>query len=461
MLFPRSIRWRLLVWYGLLLVTVLCGFGFTAWHFEKGRRFRRMDDGLQGRLSVLINAFRVVPERTDKKRNPELRLTSEQTALFGGVDGYYYLVWMQGSQPIIASAGAPQNVPVPSAHENNPRMRGGVRESFLFAAPVNCVLVGHSTANEESDLQAFGGALIGIGLAIVAAGLFGGWWLLTQALVPVEKIAAAAEKIATGDLSQRIGLPETESELGRLAAVLNGSFARLEALFVQQARFTADAAHELRTPVAIMLTQTQSALTRERSPAEYRETLEACQRATQRMRRLIESLLQLARLDAGQDALCCTSCDLAKIAFECLELLNPLAEARGIHFNTQLPPLPCEGDPERLAQVVMNLVANAIDYNRDNGEVCISTNRRQDMAILVVRDTGVGIAAEDLPHVFERFHRCDPSRTAGTHSGLGLAIACAIVRAHGGAIEVTSKLGEGTTFTVSLPDSRLVTCKPA
>src|SRR5207253_855749 len=117
------------------------------------------------------------------------------------------------------------------------------------------------------------------------------------------RINEVAARLAAGDLSRRIDVDETESELGQLAARLNATFAQLEALFAQQARFTADAAHELRTPVAVMLTQTQSALARERTPAEYRETLEACQRATQRMRRLIESLLELARLDAGQDPL--------------------------------------------------------------------------------------------------------------------------------------------------------------
>ena len=268
--FPRSIRWRLQIWYGALLVAVLCGFGFTAYHLEKARRFRQIDEGLQARLSVLVDALRAGPERgADKTRVPEPHLTPTQTALFGGLEGYYYAVWMQAKEPIAVSPGAPAGIPVPDNRSTAMRGRGNFRESFLFAAPVNCVLVGRSIAAEQGDLQTFGGALAGVGLLVLAAGLVGGWWLVTRAMQPVEKISATAERIASGDLSQRIGAAETGSELGRLAGVLNATFARLEALFAQQARFTADAAHELRTPVAVMLTQTQSALARERSSEDF------------------------------------------------------------------------------------------------------------------------------------------------------------------------------------------------
>ncbi|MDR3402913.1 MAG: ATP-binding protein [Chthoniobacter sp.] len=451
--FPRSIRWRLQLWYGALLVAVLCGFGFTAYHLESGRRFRRIDEGLQARLAVLLDALRAGPERgADKKRVPEVHLAPAQSSLFGGTDGYYFIVWMQGAEPLAVSPGAPGDVPKPDSRGTQMRMRGELRESFLFAAPVNCVLVGRSIATEQADLRTFGGALAAIGGVVLAAGLLGGWWLVTRALRPVEEISATAMKIAEGDLSQRINTGETDSELGRLAAVLNATFARLDALFAQQARFTADAAHELRTPVAVMLTQTQSALARERPVAEYRETLEACQRATQRMRRLIESLLALARLDAGQEPLRRTPCDLSKIAGDCLELVRPLAAARAIQIHADLPAVTCQVDAERLAQVVTNLLSNAIDYNRDGGEIRVTTRGDSGTATLIVRNTGCGISAEDLPHVFERFQRGDKARTAAAgHCGLGLAIAQAIVRAHGGSIEAASESGAGAVFTVKLP----------
>ena len=197
-----------------------------------------------------------------------------------------------------------------------------------------------------------------------------------------------------------------------------------------------------------MLTQTQSALARERPTAEYRETLEACQRATQRMRRLIESLLELARLDAGQEPLRRDACDLSQIAADCIELIRPLAAARQLQIHTELPAAPCPGDAERLAQVVTNLLSNAIDYNQDGGEIRVTTKHHSGTATLIVSNTGPGISSEDLPHIFERFHRADRARTAG-HSGLGLTITQAIVHAHGGSIEVESVLRKGATVTVT------------
>ncbi|MCE9612555.1 MAG: HAMP domain-containing protein [Chthoniobacter sp.] len=448
---PKSIRWRLQLWYGALLVAVLSGFGFTAFHFARARQLRRIDEGLQKRVSVLVDALRVARPawRTDVRPRPIF--TPTQAELFDDEAGHYFVIWMQGPEPILSSLVAPAGVPKPGSGDALPRMRGDFRETFLFAAPVNCVLVGRRISAEQADLRTLAALLVTVGSAVLAAGFFGGWWFVTRALRPIAEISATAEKIAAGDLSQRIGTAETDSELGQLAAVLNSTFTRLETAFAQQARFTSDAAHELRTPVAVMLTQTQSALARERTATDYRETLESCQRATQRMRRLIESLLELARFDAGQEPLRRVACDLAKIAAECIELIRPLVTARGLTMHTALSPAPSYGDAERLAQVVTNLLANAVAYNRTDGEIRVTTELRGGIATLTVANTGPGISAENLPHIFERFHRADLARTGSAgHSGLGLAIAEAIVHAHGGTIAVVSEEEKGATFTVRL-----------
>jgi two-component system OmpR family sensor kinase len=251
-------------------------------------------------------------------------------------------------------------------------------------------------------------------------------------------------------LSQRINVAEAESELGQLAAVLNATFARLEAAFAQQQQFTSDAAHELRTPVSVMLTQAQAALNRERTAPEYRETVEACQRAAQRMRKLIESLLALTRLDAGQEVLKRLRFDFSKTVSDCVELVKPMAEERGIKISTALEPVEITGDSERLAQVVTNLLTNAIQYNRAEGAVNVTLELQNGFAVLTVADSGAGIPPEDLPRVFERFYRAEKSRTGAGNSGLGLAISKAIVEAHGGGIEVSSELDRGTIFTVRL-----------
>ena len=252
-------------------------------------------------------------------------------------------------------------------------------------------------------------------------------------------------------MSQRINVAETESELGRLAAVLNSTFARLDAAFEQQKQFASDAAHELRTPVSVILTQTQTALGRERQAAEYRETVEACQRAAQRMRKLIRELLELAQLDAGQERMKRLRFDFAKTIADCIELTQPLAAESGVNLVSELPPLEITGDPERLAQVVTNLLTNAVQYNKPGGEVRVKLKLENGLAVLTVADTGQGIAAKDLPRVFGRFFRADESRTGAGNAGLGLAISKAIIEAHGGTIEVASEKDAGTTFTVRLP----------
>ena len=329
-------------------------------------------------------------------------------------------------------------------------MRGTLREVTLATPSGEIILVGRSIAPELRELRQTALKLAGSGAIILFFGLAGGWWFVSRALRPIENISAAAVKISAGDLSQRINVAEAESELGKLASVLNSTFARLDAAFAQQKQFASDAAHELRTPVSVMLTQTQTALNRERTAPEYRETLEACQRAAQRMRKLIGALLELARLDAGQEQMKRLRFDFSRTVADCVELVKPLAEESGIKVFTELSPLEITGDAGRLAQVATNLLTNAIQYNRPKGEVRVKLASQGGLAIFTVSDTGNGISREDLPHVFKRFYRGDKSRTGG-NTGLGLAISRAIVEAHGGAIEVSSVEDAGTTFTVRLP----------
>jgi heavy metal sensor kinase len=292
---------------------------------------------------------------------------------------------------------------------------------------------------------------LAVGGFILLVGHAGGWWLVSRAIKPINEISATAMKISAGDLSQRINVAEAESELGQLAAVLNSTFARLETAFAQQQQFTADAAHELRTPVSVILTQTQTALNREREAGDYKQTVEACQRAAQRMRKLIESLLALARFDAGQEVLKRSQFDFSKTISDCIELVQPLAEERGVKVIAEISSLKISGDAERLAQVVTNLLTNAIQYNQPGGEVRVKLESQGGLAGLAVADTGPGITAENLPRVFGRFFRADESRTGTGNAGLGLAISKAIVEAHGGTIEATSEVGTGTTFVVRLP----------
>jgi two-component system, OmpR family, sensor kinase len=484
----NSIKWRLQLWYGLILVVVLAGFGATAFQLERNRQFRRVDDELHRRVGALIQQLHgrqrgPSPGRPPADERPlppgnadappfergggKFSLPPRITAMFDEEDtnGFYFIIRGRGGEEVAVSSNAPAaavyfsptgpyfSPPKGDSRPEDlpPRMIGSKREMFSITPPGETILVGKDIARETHDLKMAALRLIGSGTVILLLGLAGGWWFVGRSLRPVSEISSTATKIAAGDLSLRINTAETQSELGQLAAVLNSTFARLETAFTQQKQFAADAAHELRTPVSVILTQTQTSLNRERDAASYKQTVEACQRAAQRMRKLIESLLELARFDAGQEVLKRTGFDFSKTVSESVELVQTLAEERGVKMIPDLPPLEIVGDADRLAQVAANLLTNAIQYNRPGGEVRVKLESQNGLAVLTVADTGQGIAVENLPRVFGRFFRADQSRTGSGNAGLGLAICKAIVEAHGGTIEVASEIGKGSTFTVRLP----------
>jgi heavy metal sensor kinase len=488
----KSIKWRLQLWYGVILVAVLAGFGVMAYQLERGRLWRQVDEDLHRRFAVLTSALHQAHGPENRHRNghrpepppdgmpddfpPPQDLPLEHFTLppfaAGWFDtnqpnGFYYLILSPTGTRLAASPNAPAaprgEVPparnAPGQEPNNPRppapawTQDGFREIANHTPSDETVVVGCAIEPQRRELKLTAVNLTVMGGLVLLVGLAGGWWLVGRALRPIAEISSTATKISAGDLSQRINTAEAESELGQLAAVLNSTFARLETAFAQQQQFAADAAHELRTPVSVLLTQTQTALTREREAASYRQTVEACQRAAQRMRKLIESLLELARFDAGQEILSRQPFDLARAAAECVELIRPLAEERRVKISTELAPLEITGDAGRLAQVITNLLTNAVQFNQPEGEVRLRLEARDGLAVLEVADTGRGIAPADLPHVFERFYRADPARTGAGNSGLGLSICKAIVEAHGGSIEAAngSGSGAGATFTLRLP----------
>jgi two-component system, OmpR family, sensor kinase len=486
----KSIKWRLQIWYGLILVIVLAVLGFTAYQLQRQELFGRIDNELQRRLGTIADALhghgpergrppfdRPPPDQMPGDFPPpegqqprEFQLPPQAEGLFDLSDPhhFYFVIYGRDGNEIAHSTNGPsvtmtldttkflesQNVPPNIFSNKRPAIETVGPNQQLFTARQlpsgETIWVGCSIAPESHELQMTALKLTGVSAIILFFGLAGGWWISSRAIRPVENISATAVKISAGDLSQRINTADTESELGQLAAVLNSTFARLESAFAQQKQFASDAAHELRTPVSVILTQTQAALIRERDPGEYKQTVEACQRAAQRMKKLISALLELARLDAGQEQMKRLRFDFAKTVTDCVELVRPLADERHVKISTELAPLEIEGDAERLGLVVTNLLTNAIQYNHDGGEVKAALKAENGMAVLAVSDTGQGIPAEDLPRVFERFYRADRSRSSG-NAGLGLAISRAIIAAHGGSIDAASEENAGSTFTVRLP----------
>jgi heavy metal sensor kinase len=294
--------------------------------------------------------------------------------------------------------------------------------------------------------------IVGAVAALAVAG-GGGYLLASLALGPIDRITATARAIGATTLGRRLRLGGPNDEVRRLAQAFDEMLDRIDETLDRERRFTADAAHELRTPLTILKGELEVALRRERSPEAYREAMESMAQEVDRLVRLTDDLLTLARADAGGAPLEQEAVSVDGLARWAAEHFQSAARGKGITLDTSGPSaLVVSGDSDRLRQLLTNLVDNAITYTPPGGRVRLTWDRDGSIARVAVIDTGTGIAPEDLPLVFDRFYRADRARarTSGG-SGLGLPIAQWIVRAHGGRIAVESQPGRGTTVTVWLP----------
>jgi two-component system, OmpR family, sensor kinase len=314
------------------------------------------------------------------------------------------------------------------------------------------ILVGVPTSNVQATLDQLARDL---GLTVLVAFLafaLGVWWLARRVLAPVQRVTQAAAQVSSKDLQRRVPVPETDDELRALALSINHMLDRLQESFETQRRFTADASHELRTPVTAIVGHAQYLLRRTHPNAEQIDSLRVIQREGERMAKLVHDLLELARADAGFQVTR-EPMNLVEVLEAVRDEMTPLGTAT-IKVDCATPLLEVEGDPARLKQVVLNLVQNALDAGARNVTLHLEKEGRD--VRMEVLDDGPGIPAEALPHVFERFYRVDGARsTRGNGSGLGLAIVRWIVQQHFGTVEVRSRSGEGTVFTILLPGSRL------
>jgi len=301
--------------------------------------------------------------------------------------------------------------------------------------------------------------LFGVPVAIVLAGM-GGFFLASRALRPIERIRRTAQAINASDLHQRIGYTGPADEVGRLAATFDNMLARLQNAFERERRFTGDAAHELRTPLAALKGRIGVTLSQPRQQSTYVETLQELEGQVDRLVRLSNDLLFIARLEQGQHHEPAERIDLSDFLGAILDQVRPLAEAKSISLVESIPAdITIEGRIDLLIRLFLNLLDNAVKYTPANGRVAIEAQKQAQRVQIAISDTGPGIAAAHLPHLFERFYRVegDRARRWGSNgqggAGLGLAIAHEIVRAHGGKLSVESEMGEGTSFVVQLPAS--------
>jgi heavy metal sensor kinase len=295
--------------------------------------------------------------------------------------------------------------------------------------------------------------LLTISLITFAATVLGGVWLVRVGLSPLRKLSVAVSRVSEKDFRLKFEQRRLPSELKPIAERLTETLDQLKRAFQREKQAAADISHELRTPLAALLTSIDVTLRKPRNLEEYREALQECRASGLQMNHLVERLLALARLDAGVDMLRPQSVDAAEIAEQCASMVRPLAEARGLDLRVHRQgPAVLQADPAKLREVVTNLLHNAIEYNKSHGSVDLSVARRNGNLEVEVKDTGIGMSTDARKHIFERFFRADPARSAdGLHAGLGLAIVKGYVDLMGGSIAVESDEGQGSTFRVRLP----------
>jgi heavy metal sensor kinase len=305
----------------------------------------------------------------------------------------------------------------------------------------------------QADLRKWLWFLAALLPLVLVIALGGGYVLVKRALSPVDRIAGSAEHISSHNLSERLPIPQTGDELERLSVALNHMIERLDAAFQHSRQFVADASHELRTPLTALRGELESLTKEPQLNAAWRERLGSALEELERLTRIVEGLFAISRLDAGEATSEWLPLDLTHLATTTAEQMSLLAEDKDIHVT-------CEGamgvwvagDRARLKQVVVNLLDNAIKYTPEGGSVSMTVGAQDSRAVLEVTDTGLGIPADALPRVFERFFRVDKARArAQGGAGLGLAIVKSICTAHQGRVNVSSSPGRGSRFRVELP----------
>src|SRR5215472_17062097 len=461
MMNPGSLRFRLTAWYAGVLAGILVLFSIATYagvsHFLKRNLHESVAKDAQEIGSIVReNANerdeRAIGREVGEHFSPESNERGIRVVSAEGVSLY-------GSGPSGVFPAWTNSMAHEDAYDMTNRAADGqeylIRSQAVVAdsGKKYFVQAAASLSRNEEILEQLLGVLALALLLATAIAVTGGVLLIRSSLRPLDNMAARAQKITSRSLHERMPVSATGDELQQLSISLNRMIERLEEAFHHISRFSADASHELRTPLTIMRGELETAVQNPKIDADVRETLGAVLEETVRLSKIVDQLLTMSRLDAGEAFLEVSRFDFSELVRTTVEHMRLLAEEKKLVLKVEAAEeVQVEGDQSRLQQVVVNLLDNAIMYTPNDGTIGVSMRGEGDKAVLTVADNGIGISQEGQAHIFERFYRTDKARSrelGGT--GLGLSIVKSIGAAHGGRVSVESAEGRGSTFRFELP----------
>lgn len=458
-----SIKSRLLIWFLTAFSIVLIGLGFFLDYQLSKIVIGSVDSHLNSEMQFIAGLLRV-----EQQHGPiETELLEFSQAAVGvyavALSGHYYQIVASDGKILIRSPSLSipdVSLPIEAASLNpayktitGPRQAPLrlLNQSFQLTSGVLTIQTAESLKESYKLLASFQKILLILFPAFFILSGIGIWILIDLSLRPLEIFSEQLGQITEKNLNERMDETRTARELRPLAVSFNTMLGRLEEAFSTQRRFLSDASHELRTPASVIKSQCDVTLSKARTPDEYHEALRAIAGAADRMTDLIHRILEVSRLDSLPLISKQAEFNLMDGLQNAIKLLSPSAASRGIEIRLRGRPVMVEGDPEKLTEVFLNIMDNAVKYNRPAGRVDIDVSIKQNMAVVTVADTGIGLPDPEREKIFDRFYRVETSRSVVPGSGLGLSIARAVVTAHHGRIEVESEPGKGSRFRVFLP----------
>ncbi len=454
----RSIRFRLAFWYTIVFALT---FGLTFWviyEYISSTLSDRLDDSVTNEIRWVAARFEKRFTRTESDElvrddifeHASFYPLKEYVEIWDGAGRRFYASPNLAGDTLatyIEGGGFPAGI-ITITEFRDHHIRLAVQKSshatVLLAMPTE------SAAAPSAQLLRI---LLWIGPAIVIIAVGGGMYLAKQSFAKINEVIKTAERITADRLHDRIPEHNTKDEIGRIISTFNEMISRLDVSFGQMKQFSADASHELRTPLSVIRTQLEMALNSRISQAEMKKLIANCLDEALHMSSIIENLLLLAKGDAGQNIFRRVPVDLKGLMHQMYDECVLIASPKQITVTVKAPVAAAViGDEQRLRQMLLNLIDNAIKYNRVRGKISLALGKEDGFAKIVVADTGIGISDQEIPRIFDRFYRVDRARSRELGgAGLGLSIAKWVVQAHGGTIAVKSTLNAGTEFSVLLP----------